>query len=372
MLLQDVWFLEKLAHFDREVIPERRMHAKGSGAFGTFTVTERHHPSAGGGPHPPALSPALAVSSASAEMHDASVRLLRLLDRPDDLAVLGPSTLREIVWRFMQGRDGAVVRQLGLQHSNAPDVRRAIHWLRAHYAEPVRVEDLAQLATMSNSTFHSAFSAVTAMSPINSRNGSACRKPVSSSSPGKPTSRAPPTLWATTAPRSSAASTDGSSARLPRGTPEGSAPARNSRPLLTSCRYGQNQARRGHDRPGLTSSRVIGERHAATAESVPVHQGTQVEGLQLTAISLHRRLGPDVRDLVEKYCHVIGPEMGEDGVLRDVDLHRMHDGRIVGSRTAVLQYARFPQGRRRGRGECAEQTICSICTSPQPVRHGST
>ena len=38
-LLQDVWFLEKLAHFDREVIPERRMHAKGSGAYGSFTVT---------------------------------------------------------------------------------------------------------------------------------------------------------------------------------------------------------------------------------------------------------------------------------------------------------------------------------------------
>jgi catalase len=38
-LLQDVWFLEKLGHFDREVIPERRMHAKGSGAYGTFTVT---------------------------------------------------------------------------------------------------------------------------------------------------------------------------------------------------------------------------------------------------------------------------------------------------------------------------------------------
>lgn len=38
--LQDPWYLEKLAHFDREVIPERRMHAKGSGAFGTFTVTQ--------------------------------------------------------------------------------------------------------------------------------------------------------------------------------------------------------------------------------------------------------------------------------------------------------------------------------------------
>ena len=35
----NVWFLEKMAHFDREVIPERRMHAKGSGAYGTFTVT---------------------------------------------------------------------------------------------------------------------------------------------------------------------------------------------------------------------------------------------------------------------------------------------------------------------------------------------
>lgn len=40
MLMQDVWYLEKMAHFDREVIPERRMHAKGSGAFGTFRVTK--------------------------------------------------------------------------------------------------------------------------------------------------------------------------------------------------------------------------------------------------------------------------------------------------------------------------------------------
>ncbi|WP_303742452.1 catalase, partial [uncultured Muribaculum sp.] len=39
MTIQDPWYLEKIAHFDREVIPERRMHAKGSGAFGTFTVT---------------------------------------------------------------------------------------------------------------------------------------------------------------------------------------------------------------------------------------------------------------------------------------------------------------------------------------------
>lgn len=39
VMMQDLWLMEKLAHFDREVIPERRMHAKGSGAYGTFTVT---------------------------------------------------------------------------------------------------------------------------------------------------------------------------------------------------------------------------------------------------------------------------------------------------------------------------------------------
>src|SRR5699024_926200 len=39
LLMEDFWFLEKMAHFDREVIPERRMHARGSGAYGTFTVT---------------------------------------------------------------------------------------------------------------------------------------------------------------------------------------------------------------------------------------------------------------------------------------------------------------------------------------------
>ena len=48
MTVQDPWYIEKISHFDREVIPERRMHAKGSGAFGTFTVTndlkESHAP----------------------------------------------------------------------------------------------------------------------------------------------------------------------------------------------------------------------------------------------------------------------------------------------------------------------------------------
>jgi catalase len=42
--LQDIWLVEKMAHFDREVIPERRMHAKGWGAYGTLHRHSRHHP----------------------------------------------------------------------------------------------------------------------------------------------------------------------------------------------------------------------------------------------------------------------------------------------------------------------------------------
>lgn len=129
------------------------------------TVAELLLATAGGG-RATAPSPALAVSTASAELLEASVRLLRLLDRPEDRVVLASSALRELVWRLLRGPDGAVVRQLGLGHGNTPDVRRAIGWLRTHYAESVRVEELAQLATMSSSTFHKAFAAVTAMSPI--------------------------------------------------------------------------------------------------------------------------------------------------------------------------------------------------------------
>jgi len=106
------------------------------------------------------------VSQASPALVDAAVRMLRLLDRPRDQAVLGPMIEREILWLLMTGEQGAAVRQLGLADSSLNDVGRAVRWLRDHYAEPVRVHDLAQLARMSPSTFHRSFRAATAMSPI--------------------------------------------------------------------------------------------------------------------------------------------------------------------------------------------------------------
>ncbi|GIF75073.1 AraC family transcriptional regulator [Asanoa siamensis] len=121
---------------------------------------------AGPGEVPAAAPPGIAVSDASAELVDAVVRLLRLLDQPRDRAVLAPLVKREILWRVMTGEQGGLVRQLGLPDSGLRHVERAVRWIRDNYAQPFRVEDLARLAGMSVSAFHRNFQTVTAMSPI--------------------------------------------------------------------------------------------------------------------------------------------------------------------------------------------------------------
>jgi AraC-like DNA-binding protein len=109
---------------------------------------------------------ALAVSTASDELVDAIVRLVRLLDQPRDVKMLAPLIKREILWRLITGDQGAVVRQFGLPDSSLSHIARVVVWIREHYTESFRVEDLARLASMSVSAFHRNFQAVTAMSPI--------------------------------------------------------------------------------------------------------------------------------------------------------------------------------------------------------------
>lgn len=110
--------------------------------------------------------PAVAVGAADERLLDATVRMLRLLDSPEDIPVLAPLIEREILWLIMSGDNGATVRQLGLADSSLNRVRHVARWMRDRYAEPMRVDDLAQRARMSPSAFHRAFQAVTAMSPI--------------------------------------------------------------------------------------------------------------------------------------------------------------------------------------------------------------
>ncbi|MFI6261388.1 AraC family transcriptional regulator N-terminal domain-containing protein [Micromonospora sp. NPDC051006] len=108
----------------------------------------------------------ITVSDASDDLLDAVIRLLRLLDRPRDIAVLAPLVKREILWRLITGEQGAVVRQLGLADSSLAHVARAVRWIRDHYRQSFRVEEVAQLSGMSVSAFYRNFQAVTAMSPI--------------------------------------------------------------------------------------------------------------------------------------------------------------------------------------------------------------
>jgi AraC-like DNA-binding protein len=108
----------------------------------------------------------IAVSDASPALLDAVGRLLALLEAPDDAPALAAGIEREVLWRLLTGPQGATVRQIGLADGRLAHLGRAIRWIRGHYDETLRVEDLAALATMSVSSFHRHFRAVTSMTPI--------------------------------------------------------------------------------------------------------------------------------------------------------------------------------------------------------------
>jgi AraC-like DNA-binding protein len=108
----------------------------------------------------------IAVSDASEALIDAIGRLLALLDAPADAAALAAGVEREVLWRLITGPQGTTVRQIGLADSRLAHLARAIGWIRGHYNETLRVEQLATLATMSVSSFHRHFRAVTSMTPI--------------------------------------------------------------------------------------------------------------------------------------------------------------------------------------------------------------
>jgi len=113
-----------------------------------------------------AQSAGIAVSALGHDLIDPVIRLLRLLDQPDDIPVLAPVVEREIVWRLITGEQGAMVRQIGLADSRMTQISRAIRWIRNHYAEALRVEKLAGVAGMSVTSFHRHFRDVTSMTPI--------------------------------------------------------------------------------------------------------------------------------------------------------------------------------------------------------------
>ena len=108
---------------------------------------------------------AMDVSPVDATMLDAVVRLVRLLDAPDEIQVLAPLIIREIVYRLLRGEQGARLGHL-MTAGDTGRISKAVGHLREHFHEPLRIENIARELGMSVSGFHHHFKSVTAMSPL--------------------------------------------------------------------------------------------------------------------------------------------------------------------------------------------------------------
>jgi AraC-like DNA-binding protein len=117
-------------------------------------------------PTPSYASRGLYVNPLDSTMLDAVLRLLRLLDTPDDIPILAPLIKREILYRLLMNGQGARLRQIALQDSQTQRIAKAIQLLRENFAQPLRVDVMARGVHMSVSSLHRHFKAVTAMSPL--------------------------------------------------------------------------------------------------------------------------------------------------------------------------------------------------------------
>lgn len=106
------------------------------------------------------------VAPVNGELLDAWVRMLRLIDRPDEIAVLAPAYEREILFRVLQGPLGWMLRDVASPDTALSRIGVAIDWIRRNFTEQIRIEALADMAALSVSAFHRHFKAVTALSPL--------------------------------------------------------------------------------------------------------------------------------------------------------------------------------------------------------------
>ena len=108
----------------------------------------------------------IAVGKTTPALLGACIRLIDLLDAPEDVSFLGQLILREIVYRVLRSPQGARLRAIATTGDLSHRTARAIAWLRANYAKPLRIDELAEVARMGVSTLHHQFRGLTAMSPL--------------------------------------------------------------------------------------------------------------------------------------------------------------------------------------------------------------
>lgn len=108
----------------------------------------------------------IAVGLLDTDIQNTALRLVRLLDRPEDIPALAPIIERELLYRLLSGRLGARLRQAAATGSHSHQIIRIIGWLRQHIDQAVSIEQLATLANMSKSSLHHHFNILTAMTPV--------------------------------------------------------------------------------------------------------------------------------------------------------------------------------------------------------------
>ncbi len=106
------------------------------------------------------------VTDFEGPLRDCTVRVLRLLDTPSAIPVLYPTIMREISWWLLSGPQGGDVVRMTLSTGHGQRILQSIHFLRDHFADSVRIGDLATIAQLSPSAFHRQFKAVTGMTPL--------------------------------------------------------------------------------------------------------------------------------------------------------------------------------------------------------------
>lgn len=106
------------------------------------------------------------VAPVTTELLDAWLRMLRLMDKPNEITALSPVYEREILYRILQGPLGWMLRDIATPDAALARVSVAINWLRVNFEKSIMIEELAEMVSLSESAFYRQFKAVTALSPL--------------------------------------------------------------------------------------------------------------------------------------------------------------------------------------------------------------
>ncbi|MBJ9425935.1 AraC family transcriptional regulator [Acinetobacter seifertii] len=106
------------------------------------------------------------VESADISLMDAVLRLVKLIDEPVMIPHLADLIKKEIIIRLLNSSQGVYLRQLVKSGSVNQKIHQIVSWLKNNFAQPIRMDDLAERAFMSPSTFRQHFREVTGMSPL--------------------------------------------------------------------------------------------------------------------------------------------------------------------------------------------------------------